>query len=108
MKKKYSTLPESMKKMEMYGFNWMEFVISVPSPLYIMTSYKSNGQPNACMQSWTTFTGGKNGYFAIVSAVSNMDIYIGHFMKQVKLSSILCLPICMISVCQPVKITILK
>ena len=27
MKKKYSTLPESMKKMEMYGFNWMEFVI---------------------------------------------------------------------------------
>ena len=49
MKKKYSTLPESMKKMEMYGFNWMEFVISVPSPLYIMTSYKSNGQPNACL-----------------------------------------------------------
>lgn len=44
MKKKYSTLPESMKNMEMYGFNWMEFVVSVPSPLYIMTSYKSNGR----------------------------------------------------------------
>lgn len=70
MKKKYSALPESMKNMEMYGFNWMEFVISVPSPLYILTSYKSNGQTNACMQSWTTFTGGKSGYFAIVSAVS--------------------------------------
>ena len=59
MKKKYSTLPESMKKMEMYGFNWMEFVISVPSPLYIMTSYKSNGQPNACMQSMDNIYGGK-------------------------------------------------
>lgn len=70
MKNKYSALPESMKNMEMYGFSWMEFVISVPSPLYILTSYKSNGQTNACMQSWTTFTGGKNGYFAIVSAVS--------------------------------------
>ena len=70
MKKTYSTLPKSMKNMEMYGFNWMEFVISVPSPLYIMTSYKSNGQPNACMQSWTTFTGGESGYFAIVSAVN--------------------------------------
>ena len=35
MKKQYSTLPDSMKNMEMYGFNWMEFVISVPSPLYI-------------------------------------------------------------------------
>ena len=70
MKKKYSTTPESMKNLEFFGFHWMEFVVSVPSPLYIMTSYKSNGQPNACMQSWTTFTGGKNGYFAIVSAVS--------------------------------------
>ena len=79
MKKKYSTLPESMKKMEMYGFNWMEFVISVPSPLYIMTSYKSNGQPNACMQSWTAFTGGKSGYFAIVSAVSKY----GHLYQTI-------------------------
>ena len=70
MKKQYSKLPESMKNMEMYGFHWMEFVVSVLSPLYIITSYKNNGQPNACMQSWTTFTGGKNGYFAIVSAVS--------------------------------------
>lgn len=70
MKKKYRAIPESMKNMELYGFNWMEFVISVPSPLYIITSYKNNGQPNACMQSWTTFTGGKSGYYAIVSAVS--------------------------------------
>lgn len=70
MKKKYNTTPESMKNLEYFGFHWMEFVISVPSPLYIITSYKNNGQPNACMQSWTTFTGGKNGYFAIVSAVS--------------------------------------
>ena len=98
MKKKYSTLPESMKNMEMYGFNWMEFVVSVPSPLYIMTSYKSNGQPNACMQSWTTLF--------LLSA--NMDIYTKHFMKQVKLSSILCPLICMINVCQPVKTTVLK
>ena len=70
MKKTYSALPASMKNMEMYGFHWMEFVLSIPSPLYIVTSYKSNGLSNACMQSWTTFTSGKNGYFAIVSAVS--------------------------------------
>ena len=69
-KKKYSALPDSMKDMEMYGFHWMEFVLSIPSPLYLLTSRKSNGLSNACMQSWTTFTGGKNGYFAIVSAVS--------------------------------------
>lgn len=70
MKRKYCALPESMRGMEMYGFHWMEFVVQIPSPLYIITSYKSNGLTNACMQSWTTFTGGRNGYYAIVSAVS--------------------------------------
>lgn len=70
MKRTYATLPESMGNMCMYGFHWMEFVAQIPSPLYIVTSYKSNGLANACMQSWTTFTGGKNGYYAIVSAVS--------------------------------------
>jgi len=81
MKKKYSALPESMKNMEMYGFNWMEFVISVPSPLYILTSYKSNGQTNACMQSWTTFTGGKAAILQSFLLSVNMDTYIRHFMK---------------------------
>lgn len=70
VKKTYASLPESMSNMFMYGFHWMEFVTQIPSPLYVMTSYKSNGLCNACMQSWTTFTGGKNGFFAIVSAVS--------------------------------------
>ena len=69
MKKTYSTLPASIKNMEMYGFHWMEFVLSIPSPLYIITSYKSNGLSNACMQSWTTFTGGRKGFFAPVFAV---------------------------------------
>ena len=46
MKKTYSALPASMKNMEMYGFHWMEFVLSIPSPLYIITSYKSNGLSN--------------------------------------------------------------
>ena len=70
MKKKYSALPDSMKDMEMYGFHWMEFVLSIALSQSLLTSRKSNGLSNACMQSWTTFTGGKNGYFAIVSAVS--------------------------------------
>lgn len=77
MKMTYRTLPDSMKQMPMYGFHWMEFVVQIPSPLLIITSYKSNGQTNACMQSWTTFTGGKNGFYAIVSAVSKY----GHLYK---------------------------
>lgn len=70
MKYQYNTLPDSMKNMETYGFSWMEFVLSIPSPMFIITSYKSNGLANACMQSWTTFTGNEKGFYAIVSAVN--------------------------------------
>lgn len=40
-----------MNNMETYGFHWMEFVVQIPFPLLIITSYKSNGLNNACMQS---------------------------------------------------------
>lgn len=79
MKRTYSALPGSMKDMELYGFHWMEFVVQIPSPLCIITSYKSNGLSNACMQSWTTFTGGKNGFYAIVSSVSKY----GHLYQTI-------------------------
>ena len=51
MKKTYSALPASMKNMEMYGFHWMEFVLSIPSPLYIVTLIQKQRLSNACMQS---------------------------------------------------------
>lgn len=77
MKKQYSKMPESMRNMETYGFSWMEFVLSIPSPLFVVTSYKSNNMPNACMQSWTTFTGNEKGFYAILSAVNKN----GHLYK---------------------------
>ena len=48
MKREYSTIPKSMSEMETYGFSWMEFVTAIPSPLFVVTTYKSNGKPNAC------------------------------------------------------------
>lgn len=70
MKRTYRALPDAMSKTEMYGFHWMEFVASIPSPLCIVTTHKRNGLTNACMQSWLTFTGGKNGFYALLSSVS--------------------------------------
>ncbi len=70
MKYQYNAVPKSMSKMCTYGFSWMEFVLSIPSPVFLVTSYKSNNLPNACMQSWATFTGNENGFYAILSAVN--------------------------------------
>ena len=69
MKKEYALLPSSMKSMPTYGFSWMEFIAAIPAPLFVVTTYKSNGKPNACLQSWSCFTGEDDRFFAILSSV---------------------------------------
>ena len=71
MKKTYSALPASMKNMEMYGFHWMEFVLSIPSPLYIVTLIQKQRAVQCLYAVLDDLHRRKKiGYFAIVSAVS--------------------------------------
>jgi len=44
MKKDFIELPESMKNINFYGFSWIDFVTSIPSPLFVVSTYKSNGK----------------------------------------------------------------
>lgn len=80
MKKEYSSKPPSMATMETYGFSWMEFVTAIPSPLFVVSSYKANGKPNACLQSWACFSGGPDGFFAVLSSVNKA----GHMYQTVQ------------------------
>ena len=80
MKKEYSVIPSSMARMETYGFSWMDFVTAIPSPLFVVTSYKSNGKPNACLQSWACFNGEPDKFFAIMSCVNKS----GHLYSTIK------------------------
>jgi len=80
MKREYSTIPQSMASMETYGFSWMDFVTAIPSPLFLVTSYKSNGKPNACLQSWACFNGEPDKFFAILSCVHKS----GHLYRTVQ------------------------
>jgi flavin reductase (DIM6/NTAB) family NADH-FMN oxidoreductase RutF len=72
MKKEYSTIPDSMKNVDFYGFSWIDFVTSIPSPLFLVTTYKSNGKPNACLQSWATFV---EDYCILASVNKNKHMY---------------------------------
>lgn len=83
MKREYKTKPETMENIETYGFSWMDFVTAIPSPLFVVTTYKSNGLPNACLQSWATFVGSGNEFCCIMACV-NKD---GHMYKTVKENS---------------------
>lgn len=77
MKYRYAEMPESMRGTfgdlsRSFGFSWKEFVMTVPSPLFLVTTYKANGRPNACMQSWATFTSADHGtgFYAILASVN--------------------------------------
>ena len=80
LKKEYPRIPQSMASMETYGFSWMDFVTAIPAPLFVVTSYKSNGKPNACLQSWACFSGSPNGFYAILSSVNKSK----HLYRTVK------------------------
>lgn len=80
MKKEYSVIPKSMSEMETYGFSWMEFLTAIPSHLFVVTTYKSNGKPNACLQSWACFNGSEKGFYAILSSVNKS----GHLYQSIR------------------------
>lgn len=80
MKKEYFNIPDAMSKMNTYGFHWMEFITAIPTPLFVVTSYKANGMPNACMQSWACFSGSPSGFYAILSSVNKS----GHLYRTMQ------------------------
>ena len=77
MKYQYKAMPESMRGTygefaKNFGFDWKEFIMGIPTPMFLVTTYKSNGQPNATMQSWAGFTSANHGggYYVILCSVN--------------------------------------
>ena len=79
MKKEFTDCPSCFEGQEMYGFDWKEHVVAIPSPLVVVTSYKENGKTNATMQSWLTFSN-SDGFFCIFADVSKY----GHMYSTIK------------------------
>ncbi|NTV90315.1 MAG: hypothetical protein HGA22_08150 [Clostridiales bacterium] len=66
------------KRPENYKENWpgeydifshFEFIAGVPAPIFMITTLKENGMPNACLHSWSTFSGDSGGFFAIMTGL---------------------------------------
>jgi flavin reductase (DIM6/NTAB) family NADH-FMN oxidoreductase RutF len=87
MKKEFFTKPEKITEKwpgELSMFAWEDFLTAIPSPIFIATTYKENGMPNACLQSWATFVGDKESFFCILAAVNEN----GHFYKTLTESGV--------------------
>jgi flavin reductase (DIM6/NTAB) family NADH-FMN oxidoreductase RutF len=78
MKKEFSTRPEKITET---WCTWQGFLTAMPSLVFVVTGWKSNGKENACLQSWASFAGGgKDEFVCILGAVSKS----GHMYQSLK------------------------
>lgn len=85
MKNEFYSKPQTFKKQydwydEIAAFSWQDFLTAIPSPLFVVTSYKSNGKENACLQSWSTFVGDSGEFICIIGSVNKR----GHMYKTIQ------------------------
>jgi len=83
VKKEMTMKPEKLTEQwpgELTMFSWMEFVAAIPSPMLVVTGWKSNGNENACLQSWSTFVSDTGELVCILGWVSKN----GHMYQSLK------------------------
>jgi flavin reductase (DIM6/NTAB) family NADH-FMN oxidoreductase RutF len=56
-------------------FSHFEMALGIPHSLFLITTLKENGKPNACFQSWSSFYGDCGGYFAITPVLQKTHTY---------------------------------
>ena len=79
MKKEFLSRPETITEQfckDAGGFSWQEFLAGIPSLVFVVTGWKSNGKENACLQSWATFvSGGLDDFVCIMPAYKGGHMY---------------------------------
>jgi len=85
MKKYFTTKPAEIQELYPGHFtniegSWHEAVTDLPSPLFVVTGWKSNGKENACLQSRAVFSASYGNYTCILGWVRTA----GHMYKSLK------------------------
>lgn len=56
-------------------FSWLEYVVTVPNPIFFITTRKANGAPNANLSSWGLLIGEKGNYSSLLALLDNSHTY---------------------------------
>ncbi len=56
-------------------FSWLEYVVSVPNHICLITTRKANGAANACLHSWGMLVGDKDNYSSLLALLDNGHTY---------------------------------
>lgn len=57
------------------AFSWLEYVVSIPNPIYIITTLKDNKLPNANLQSWGLLLGSGDEFWSILAVLKHQHTY---------------------------------
>lgn len=56
-------------------FSWLEYIVTVPNPIFIVTTRKANGAANANLHSWGLLVGEKGNYSSLLALLDNTHTY---------------------------------
>jgi flavin reductase (DIM6/NTAB) family NADH-FMN oxidoreductase RutF len=56
-------------------FSWLEYVVTVPNPIFLVTTLKENGKPNANLHSWGFPVGDAGNYSMLLSLMEGTHTY---------------------------------
>lgn len=66
------------------NMSWYDFVAGIPSLVFVVTGWKSNGKENACLQSWSAFAGGGVDNFICILGKVNKGGHMYQSLKETK------------------------
>lgn len=56
-------------------FSWLEYVVTIPNPIFFITTRKPNGAPNANLSSWGMLIGEKGNYSSLLALLDNSHTF---------------------------------
>ncbi|WP_101773817.1 flavin reductase family protein [Peptostreptococcus faecalis] len=66
------------------NLSWYDFVTAMPSLVFVVTGWKSNGKENACLHSWSSFMGSGLENFICILGKVNKDGHMYQSLKETK------------------------
>jgi flavin reductase (DIM6/NTAB) family NADH-FMN oxidoreductase RutF len=56
-------------------FSWLEYAVTVPCPIFLITARKANGAPNACLHSQGFLVGDRDNYTSLLAVLDYYHTY---------------------------------
>ena len=82
-------------------FSWLEYIVTVPNPIFLVTTRKANGASNANLHAWGLLVGERDHYSSLLALLNQTPSYTAQKMLSWKNISQSCYPLIWASYIQP-------